>query len=304
MTQALRFEDRVVVITGGGSGLGREYALDFARRGAKIVLNDLGGSVTGVGYSNRSADLTVKELKALGAEAVANYDSVCEGEKIIDCALKTFGRVDVLVNNAGILKEVLFHKMTPVEWSQVLNVHLNGSFSVIRAAWKHMQRQNYGRIINTTSGTGLYGSIGQANYTTAKLAIHGLTQTLAKEGLKDNILVNSIAPMAASRLTQGTFSPELVELLIPEKITPLVLFLAHEVCKTTGGLYEVAGGWITKLRWQRADGAFFNGKFTPEEVKKRWKKVTGFDKFADFPSGVEDSLAKVLKLVFKDKPKI
>jgi 3-hydroxyacyl-CoA dehydrogenase/3a,7a,12a-trihydroxy-5b-cholest-24-enoyl-CoA hydratase len=303
MTEPLRFDNKVVVITGGGSGLGREYAIEFAKRGAKIVLNDFGGSVTGVGNSNRSADLTVKELKSLGAEAVANYDSVCEGEKIIQTAIKTFGRVDVVINNAGILKEVWFHKMKPEEWEQVISVHLNGSFSVCKAAWKFMKMQKYGRIINTTSGTGLYGNVGQGNYTTAKLAIHGLTQTLAREGEKDNILVNSIAPMAASRLTQGTFSPELVELLLPEKITPLVVFLAHQACKTTGGLYEVAGGWITRLRWQRAEGYFFHGINVPEQVRKKWKKITTFDKMADYPNSLIDTLGKAMKFL-ADKPKI
>lgn len=304
MTQKLRFDGRVVVITGGGSGLGREYALEFAKRGAKILLNDLGVSVTGVGNSNRSADLTVKELKLLGAEAIANYDSVSEGDKIIKAAISAFGKVDVVINNAGILKEVPFDKITTEEWDNILNVHLKGSFSVCRAAWKYMKAQNYGRIINTTSGTGLYGNVAQSNYTTAKLGIHGLTQTLAIEGAKNNILVNSIAPMAASRLTQGTFSPELVELLIPEKITPLVAFLAHEACTTTGGLYEVAGGWITKLRWQRANGIFLPEPFSAENLKKRWKKVSTFDKTSDYPSSLTDTLQKALSQKDPNKPKI
>lgn len=304
MAQKLRFEGRVVVITGGGSGLGREYALEFAKRGAKILLNDLGGSVTGVGNSNRSADMTVKELKLLGAEAVANYDSVSEGEKIIEAAISAFGRVDVVVNNAGILKEVFFHKITTDEWDQIINVHLKGSFSVCRAAWPYMRAQKYGRIINTTSGTGLYGNVAQSNYTTAKLGLHGLTQTLSIEGANYNILVNSIAPMAASRLTQGTFSPELVELLIPEKITPLVAFLAHEACTTTGGLYEVAGGWITKLRWQRANGLFFPETPSPENLRKRWKKVVTFDKTSEYPTKLIDTLQKVISLSEQAKPKI
>ena len=304
MAQKLRFDGRVVVITGGGSGLGREYALEFAKRGAKILLNDLGGSVTGVGNSNRSADLTVKELKLLGAEAIANYDTVSEGEKIIEAAISAFGRVDVVVNNAGILKEVFFHKITTDEWDQTLKVHLKGSFSVCRAAWPYMRAQQYGRIINTSSGTGLYGNVAQSNYTTAKLGIYGLTQTLSIEGAKYNILVNSIAPMAASRLTQGTFSPELVELLIPEKITPLVAFLAHEACTTTGGLYEVAGGWIAKLRWQRANGLYLPEGLTAENLKKRWNRVGKFDKTSEYPMRVIETLQKAVTLIHQVKPKI
>ena len=197
----LRFDNRVVLVTGAGNGLGREYALFFASRGAKVVVNDLGGSHTGTGASSRAADLVVEEIKAKGGQAVANYDSVEFGEKIIDTAVKTFGRIDVVINNAGILRDISFQKMSELDWDLIMKVHMKGAFSVTIAAWNIMREQGYGRIINTCSSSGLYGSFGQANYSAAKLGLHGLTLTLAKEGEKRNILINSIAPYAASRMT-------------------------------------------------------------------------------------------------------
>ena len=297
MDKKLRFDNRVVVITGGGSGLGRAYALEFASRGARLVINDLGGSVSGEGNSTSSADQMVEELKKLGAQAIASYDSVEHGERIIKTAIDAFGRVDVVINNAGILKDVSMFKMTEEDWDLMLKVHLKGSFSVSRAAWKHMRDQKFGRIINTSSGAGIYGNYGQANYSAAKLGLHGLTQTLAKEGERYNIRVNSIAPVAASRLTQDTFSPDLLELLVPEKIVPLVVYLCHESSTENGGLYEVAGGWVTKLRWQRAQGMFFGAKFTAEDVKKEWKRVMDFEGNNDYPNALTDTLQKVMNLI-------
>ena len=305
MTKNLCFNNRVVVVTGGGSGLGREYALEFARRGAKLVINDLGGSVTGEGNSTRSADAMVKELQGLGAEAVANYDSVEFGDKVIKTAIEAFGRVDIVINNAGILRDTTMLKMTSEEWDLMINVHLKGSFSVSRAAWKYMKENNYGRIINTSSGSGIYGYSGQANYSAAKLGIHGLTQTLAKEGEQYNIKVNSIAPVAASRLTQDSFSPEMLELLIPEKIVPLVIYLCHESSNETGGLFEVAGGWVTKLRLERGQGVFFGEKYSAEDVRKEWKKVTRFDENNDYPSCFADTTKKIMNFHINQlKPKI
>lgn len=305
MGKNLRFDNRVVVITGGGSGLGRAYALEFASRGAKLVINDLGGSVTGEGNSPNSADAMVHELKNLGVQAIASYDSVEFGEKIIKTAIDAFGRIDVLINNAGIFKDVSMIKMTEEDWDLMIKVHLKGSFSVARAAWKHMKRQNYGRIINTSSGAGLYGNYGQANYSAAKLGLHGLTQTLAKEGERYNIRVNSIAPISVSRLTQDTFSPDLLELLVPEKIVPLVVYLCHEASEENGGLFEVAGGWVTKIRWQRAEGMFFNAKYSAEDVRKYWKKVSSFTGRNDYPRALTDTLQKVMNFIEKqEKPKI
>jgi NAD(P)-dependent dehydrogenase (short-subunit alcohol dehydrogenase family) len=304
MTDKLRFDNKVVVITGSGSGLGRSYAFEFAKRGAKLVINDLGGSVSGVGNSKNSADATVEDLRALGAEAVANYDSVEFGDRVIKTAIDCFGRVDVVINNAGIFKEVPFFKMTHQDWDQMLKVHLKGSFSVSKAAWSHMRKQKFGRIINTASSAGLYGQNNQANYAAAKLGVHGLTQTLAKEGVNYNICVNSIVPMAASRLTQDTFMPDLLELVTPERISPVVLYLAHESCTETGALYEVTGGWVTRLRWERAKGVFFPAHFTAEDLKKEWKKVGNFEHGADYPSDLTHTLQKAMGMITQIKPKI
>ena len=306
MGKKLRFDNRVVVITGGGSGLGRAYALEFAARGARLVINDLGGSVTGEGNSTSSADCMVEELKQLGAQAVASYDSVEHGDRIIKKAIDSFGRVDVVINNAGIFKDVSMVKMTEEDWDLMLKVHLKGSFSVSRAAWKYMRDQKFGRIINTSSGAGIYGNSYQAHYSAAKLGLHGLTQTLAKEGERYNIRVNTIAPIAASRLTQDTFSPEMLDVLVPEKIVPLVVYLCHESSMENGGLFEVAGGWVTKLRWQRGRGMFFGGKFNAEDVKKEWKKVTEFEGNSDYPEALTDTLKMVMNLIEskRDRPKI
>merc|ERR1719189_3505196 len=196
----IRYDGKVAIVTGAGNGLGREYALMLAKRGAKVVVNDLGGSVKGEGEkaAKHAADAVVDEIKAAGGEAVANKDSVEHGEKMGKTAVDAFGTVDIVINNAGILRDISFQKMTERDWDLIMLVHLKGAFSVTRAAWNIMREKNYGRIVNTASSSGIYGSFGQANYATAKLGLHGFTQTLAKEGVKRNIRVNSIAPQAAS----------------------------------------------------------------------------------------------------------
>ncbi|MEE4249348.1 MAG: SDR family NAD(P)-dependent oxidoreductase, partial [Alcanivoracaceae bacterium] len=197
----LRFDDRVVVVTGAGNGLGKSHALEFARRGARVIVNDLGGSAFGDGASKTAADQVVEEIAAAGGEAVANHDSVTYGDRIIECALDNFGRIDVVINNAGILRDKSFHNMTEEDWDLVYNVHVKGAFKISHAAWPHLREQEYGRLIFTASAAGIYGNFGQANYSMAKLGLHGLAQTLAIEGAKKNIVVNTIAPIAGSRLT-------------------------------------------------------------------------------------------------------
>ncbi|OMJ77856.1 hypothetical protein SteCoe_22455 [Stentor coeruleus] len=305
MSENLRFDGRVVVITGAGSGLGRAYALEFAKRGAKIVVNDLGGSVKGEGKSTRAADEVAEMVRNAGSVAAVNYDSVENGDKIIKTAIDAFGRVDIVINNAGILRDVSMLKMTSSDWDTIINVHLKGTFSVTKAAWKYFKKQGYGRIVNTSSGSGIYGNFGQANYGAAKMGIHGLTQVLAKEGEKYNIRANSICPVAASRMTQDLFTPELLELLVPEKIVPFVVCLCHESCTENGGLFEVAGGWFTRLRWQRGQGAFLKGKFTAEDVKKEWAKVNCFNRQNDYPTGTQDTIGKIITFSSENaKPKL
>jgi NAD(P)-dependent dehydrogenase (short-subunit alcohol dehydrogenase family) len=196
-----------VIITGAGNGLGKEYALFFALRGAKVVVNDLGGDISGTSQGSRAADKVVDEIVKAGGQAVANYDSVEFGEKIVETAMKAYGRVDVVINNAGVLRDVSMVKMTDQDWDIIMKVHLKGTFSVTKAAWNVMRKQGYGRILNTSSSAGLYGAFGQANYSTAKLGIHAFTMTCAKEGEKYNMRVNSIAPVAASRMTETVLPP-------------------------------------------------------------------------------------------------
>ena len=295
MSNQLRWDNKVVVVTGSGNGIGRDYALFFGSRGAKVVVNDLGGSHTGAGASSKAADTVVNEIKAKGGIAVANYDSVEFGDKIIKTAIDNFGRVDVVINNAGILRDVSFMKMTEQDWDLIMKVHLKGAFSVTRAAWNIMREQGYGRIINTSSSSGLFGSFGQANYATAKLGLHGLTMTLAKEGEKRNIFCNSIAPYAASRMTETVMKGDVMEAMNSEYVVPLVAFLTHESCKENGSIFEVGGGFIAKFRWQRSEGHCFDLPFTPEDVRENWNKVIDFNRKNDNPSNsAEDTFPRLL----------
>lgn len=287
----LRFEDKVVIVTGAGNGLGRSHALEFGRRGAKVIVNDLGGSAFGDGSDKAAADVVVDEIKAAGGEAAANYDSVEDGDKIVQTAMDNFGRIDVVVNNAGILRDKSFQKMTDEDWDLIYRVHVKGSYAVTHAAWPHMREQQYGRIIMTASAAGIYGNFGQANYSMAKLGLHGLAQTLAHEGKKRNIIVNSIAPIAASRLTETVMPPEVLKNLKPEYVTPLVAFLCHESNTDTGGLYEVGAGWIGKLRWERTAGVGLKlDNVNAESISDSWAQICDFSEGATNPVSTQDSM--------------
>ncbi len=279
MSEAVRFEGRVVVVTGAGGGLGRAHALLFARHGAQVVVNDLGGSTHGEGASASAADRVVEEIRAAGGTAVASHDSVTDGGKIVQCALDSFGRVDVLVNNAGILRDKSFHKMEDADWDLVYKVHVEGAYKVTHAAWPHLREQNYGRVIFTSSTSGIYGNFGQSNYGMAKLGLYGLTRTLAIEGRKNNIFVNAIAPTGATRMTEGLLPPQVFDQLKPELVSPLVVFLGSETCQETAGLFEVGGGWVGKVRWERSLGAGFDPQagFSPEDVAAQWGRICDFN---------------------------
>lgn len=274
----LRFDDRVVVVTGAGQGLGRSHALEYARRGARVVVNDLGGSAAGAGSSGSVAEQVVAEIKAMGGEAAANTDSVEQGDKIVQTALDAFGRIDIVVNNAGILRDASFAKMTDEDWDLIYRVHLLGSYKVSKAAWPHMRDAHYGRIVMTTSVAGIYGNFGQANYSAAKLGLVGLAQTLAIEGASRNILVNSVGPTAGSRLTATVLPKEAVDALKPEYVTPAVILLTHESSTETGKLFEVGGGWVSQTRWEQTQGVFFQDDFTAEELRARWPEATSFER--------------------------
>ncbi|XP_054466225.1 peroxisomal multifunctional enzyme type 2 [Anoplopoma fimbria] len=293
---ALSFEGRVVLVTGSGGGLGREYALAFAERGASVIVNDLGADTKGGGKSSAAADKVVEEIRAKGGKAVANYDSVEDGEKVIQSALDAFGRIDVVVNNAGILRDRSFARTSDLDWDLIQRVHLRGSFMVTRAAWNHMKKQKFGRIIMTASAAGIYGNFGQANYSAAKLGMLGLANTLAIEGRNYNIHCNTIAPVAGSRLTETVMTAELVASLKPEYIAPMVLWLCHEQCQENGALFEAGAGWIGKLRWERSQGCIVRQKnqpMTPEAVRDQWDKICDFTD-ATKPASIEESVQSIV----------
>ncbi|KAM9253812.1 peroxisomal multifunctional enzyme type 2 isoform 1-T1 [Dugong dugon] len=301
MASPLRFDGRVVLVTGAGGGLGRAYALAFAERGASVVVNDLGGDFKGDGKSSLAADKVVEEIRRKDGKAVANYDSVEAGEKIVKTALDAFGRIDIVVNNAGILRDRSFARISDEDWDLVHRVHLRGSFQVTRAAWDHMKKQNYGRIIMTSSASGIYGNFGQANYGAAKLGLLGLSNTLAVEGRKNNIHCNTIAPTAGSRMTKTILPEDVLEGLKPDYVAPLVLWLCHESCEENGSLFEVGAGWIGKLRWERTLGAIVRQKnqpMTPEAVKANWAKICDFDNTST-PQSVQESTGSIIGVLSK-----
>jgi NAD(P)-dependent dehydrogenase (short-subunit alcohol dehydrogenase family) len=286
----LRFDGRVVVVTGAGNGLGKSHALEFARRGASVVVNDLGGGGDGAGKDDSVAAQVVAEIEAMGGNAIANTDSVEDGARIIEQAMDSFGRVDVLVNNAGILRDTAFHKLDEATWDIIYRVHLLGTFRTTRAAWDVMRAAGYGRIIMTTSAAGIYGNFGQANYSSAKLGILGLANTLAIEGAAKGIFTNTIAPTAASRLTATVMPEQMLKALDPAYVTPLAALLCHESSAENGSLFEVGGGWVAKLRWEQALGAMFPaGTMTAESLAARWDEVTSFEG-ARHPRNIQDTL--------------
>ena len=285
----MRFDDRVAIVTGAGAGLGRAYALELARRGARVVVNDLGGARDGSGKGSKSpADQVVEEIKRAGGEAVVNYDNVATaagGENIVKTALDAFGRVDILINNAGILRDKTFLKMAPENWQAVLDVHLNGAYFVTRPAMAVMKENGYGRIVMTTSAAGLYGNFGQTNYSAAKTALVGLMNTLKLEGMKYNIHVNTIAPIAASRLTEDVMPPDLLEKSKPEFVVPLVMVLCSEGCQESGGIFNCGMGYFNRaavLTGPAVQLGDRNNPPTPELIHENWEKINTIDGAREF----------------------
>ena len=273
-------EGRVVVVTGSGGGLGRQHALLFAERGAKVVINDLGGSRDGSGAGSEMADNVVKEIQDAGGEAVANYDNVAttEGaEGIIKTALDAFGKVDVVVNNAGILRDVTFVKMEDSQWESVLKVHLYGSYNVTKAAWTHMREQNFGRVIMTTSTSGLFGNFGQSNYGAAKLGMVGMMNTLAMEGRKYNIHVNAIAPIAATRMTEDILPEQMLQQFDPAFVSPAVVHLAGEECQDTGVIILAGGGQYARVAYFQSEGVNLPEVPSVDELAAKWADIVKLD---------------------------
>ena len=294
----IRYDDQVVVVTGAGNGLGKQYAKFFAARGAKVVVNDLGGSFNGkgVGSDAKVADVVVKEITDDGGIAVANYDAVQDGERIIKTAIDNFGRVDVLINNAGILRDITLRNMTDADWNLIMDVHVHGAMKTARAAWPYFRKQRYGKVINTSSSSGLYGNFGQSNYAAAKMALIGFNETLAKEGAKYNIHCNVLAPGAASRLTQTVWPPEMMEVMKPDYVVPLVGTLVHSSCKETGSIFEAAAGHYSKIRWERSKGFFAkpDDSLTADVVLRNHDKIIDY-RGAGHPTRVSDSMAQLEK---------
>lgn len=270
-------EGRVVVVTGAGGGLGRDYALLLAENGAKVVVNDLGGSRDGSGAGSEMADAVVAEIVAAGGEAVASYASVAttEGaEAIVQTALDQFGAIHGIVNNAGILRDTSFAKMTEEAWDLVLKVHLYGGYNVTKAAWPHFREQEFGRIVMAASTSGLFGNFGQANYGAAKLGLVGLVNTLALEGARANIFANAIAPMAATRMTADIAPQEVLDQLPAAHVSPVVGYLLTEESTENGSVFVVGGGQVYRVAQFQNKGVVFAKPPTIEEVADSWESIT------------------------------
>ena len=296
----IRFDGKVAVVTGAGGGLGRRYAIELARRGAKVVVNDFGGARNGAGEGSTSAaDLVVNEILSLGGQAVANYDSVATpegGERIVRAAVEAFGSVDILINNAGILRDKSFVKMDPEDWQPVVAVHLNGAYNVSRPAFTRMKEQGYGRIIMTTSAAGLYGNFGQTNYGSAKMGLVGLMNTIKLEGAKYNIKVNTIAPVAASRLTADVMPPEMSARLLPDYVAGLVLYLCSDDCKDSGLIFNAGAGYANRAAIMTGAGAILSDGMTiptPEDIRDNWDQINSLENARE----IQDATSAIMSFV-------
>jgi NAD(P)-dependent dehydrogenase (short-subunit alcohol dehydrogenase family) len=291
----LGYDGKVAIITGSGGGLGREHALLLASRGAQVVVNDLGGSVSGEGDDAGPAHATAMEIEDLGGVAVADTNSVATpegGEAIVTTAMNAFGRVDIVINNAGILRDKTFHNMTPEFVDPVLDVHLRGAFWVTKPAWLRMREQGYGRIVNTSSNSGILGNFGQANYGAAKMGLVGFTRVLAAEGAKYNIKVNALAPVARTRMTEELLGA-MADKLDPKLVSPIVAWLVHEDCPVTGEIYSAAGGRIARFFIGLTDG-YYNPNLTVEDVRDNFERIRAEEGYI-VPTGPGDEFAQLLK---------
>ena len=292
------FENRVVIVTGAGNGLGKAYALELGKRGAKVVVNDLGGAVDGSGSGNSPADDVVNEIIENGGEAVANYESVATkdgGESIVQTAVDSFGTVDAVINNAGILRDKSFANMTEEEFSLIIEVHLKGTYFVTQPAFKIMKENNYGRIVNVASPSGLFGNFGQTNYGAAKMGIVGLTNVLAIEGAKYNIKVNVIAPTAYTRMTEALLPEDVGKLFSAELVTPMVTYLASEACEPTHEIFGVAAGRFARIGIITHEG-YVNTQATAEDIASNIEEIRTITD-GSYPLSNEDELMLIQKAI-------
>ena len=299
----IHFDGQVAVVTGAGGGLGRAYALELASRGARVVVNDFGGTRDGAGSGDRSpADRVVEEIKKMGGEAVANYDNVATvegGKNIVRSAVDAFGGVDILVNNAGILRDKSFSKMEPDAWDAVMAVHLDGAYHVTRPAFAVMKEKGYGRIVMTTSAAGLYGNFGQTNYSAAKMALVGMMNTLKLEGAKYDVRVNTVAPLAASRLTEDILPPDMFQKMKPELVAPLVVYLCSDRCSESGTIFNTGMGYVNRAAVMTGPGAAIGDLAhppTPEQIHENWARINTMQDakpLADLTSALMDLMTPV-----------
>jgi NAD(P)-dependent dehydrogenase (short-subunit alcohol dehydrogenase family) len=287
----LTYDGKVAVITGAGGGLGRQHALLLASRGALVVVNDLGGTVDGSGADSSAAQKVVDEIRAAGGEAVANHDSVSTpegGEGIIQTAVDAYGRVDIVINNAGILRDKTFHNMTPDLVDPVIDVHLKGAFNVTRPAWIRMREQGYGRIVSTSSAAGIFGNFGQANYGAAKMGLVGFSRVLAAEGAKYNIKANVIAPLALTRMTENLMGA-VGDKLDPALVTPIVAWLSHEDCDVSGEIYSVGGGRVARVFIGETQG-YYTPNLSLEDIRDNWEQIRNTDGY-QIPANLPEETA-------------
>jgi len=274
------YSGRVAIVTGAGTGLGRDYAINLGKRGAKVVVNDLGGSVDGTGAGDAAASIVVEEIKAAGGEAVANFDSVATvegGANIVKTAIDTFGKVDIVIANAGILRDKSFLKTEEADWDAVMAVHLKGTYNVTRPAFANMKANGYGRIVMTASGSGLFGNFGQANYASAKTGMCGLAHVLNIEGAKYNINSNVIVPSAGTRMTKDVMPKEFFDQLKLEYVTPAVLYLVSEECTDRGVYINAFAGHYSRSQIMTGPGINFKEIPTPEQLQENWDKIMSMD---------------------------
>jgi NAD(P)-dependent dehydrogenase (short-subunit alcohol dehydrogenase family) len=293
----IRFDGQVAIVTGAGGGLGRQHALELARRGAKVVVNELGGAMDGSGGSSEAAKAVVEEIRAAGGEAMADGGSVADdkgAENLVARTMEAWGRIDVFIANAGILRDKSFAKMELADFQAVIDVHLWGTVKPLRHAWPVMREQTYGRVVVTTSSTGLYGNFGQANYGAAKAALVGLMKTLAIEGARDDIRVNAISPIAATRMTETIMPPELLAKLRPEYVTPGVVYLASEEAPT-GQVLTAGAGVFSLARLYETEGAFLGEDgLSAEAVRDGWERIADPAGQQAYPQG-NDQVAKMVR---------